>query len=81
MFVQMVFFPNGFMETLHDSKTFVNGFSDHRIHRYSSRAEALLSKQTIGCFLVRLSESRFGFSLSFRSDFFVLFFRFSSNFN
>lgn len=33
---------------------------------FRSRAEDLLAKQPIGCFLVRLSESRFGFSLSFR---------------
>ncbi|CAF4117112.1 unnamed protein product [Rotaria sp. Silwood2] len=32
------------------------------------RAEELLAKQSIGCFLVRLSESRFGFSLSFRAE-------------
>ncbi|CAF3797986.1 unnamed protein product [Rotaria sordida] len=32
------------------------------------RAEELLAKQSIGCFLIRLSESRFGFSLSFRAE-------------
>ncbi|CAF3529258.1 unnamed protein product [Rotaria socialis] len=32
------------------------------------RAEELLSKQSVGCFLIRLSESRFGFSLSFRAE-------------
>lgn len=32
------------------------------------RAEALLAKQNVGVFLVRLSESRFGFSLSFRAE-------------
>ena len=34
----------------------------------SSRAEDLLAKQPIGYFLIRLSESRFGFSLSFRYE-------------
>jgi hypothetical protein len=33
---------------------------------FPSRAEELLANQSIGCFLIRLSESRFGFSLSFR---------------
>jgi len=33
-----------------------------------SRAEDLLANQSIGCFLIRLSESRFGFSLSFRAE-------------
>ncbi|CAF1014750.1 unnamed protein product [Adineta ricciae] len=32
------------------------------------RAEDLLKNQPIGCFLIRLSESRFGFSLSFRAE-------------
>ncbi|CAF1195399.1 unnamed protein product [Adineta ricciae] len=32
------------------------------------RAEDLLKNQSIGCFLIRLSESRFGFSLSFCAE-------------
>jgi hypothetical protein len=59
-------FQVGFMEILRDSRKKGDGFLLREVFVVFSRAEDLLAHQAIGCFLIRLSESRFGFSLSFR---------------
>jgi hypothetical protein len=67
MYVKMERFQVGFMEILLDSKEKRKCFFLGKKKNFSSsRAEDLLANQSIGCFLIRLSESRFGFSLSFR---------------
>lgn len=67
MYVTMDHFLVGFMEILLDSMKIKFVYLEKNLFCFCfSRAEELLAKQSIGCFLIRLSESRFGFSLSFR---------------
>ena len=65
MYVKMGHFQLGFMEILLDSRKMKFVYLE-KFDLFYSRAEELLANQSIGCFLIRLSESRFGFSLSFR---------------
>lgn len=58
-----------FTETQTNMVTTSAGFADW-FHGIISRAqsEKLLNKQAIGCYLIRVSESRFGYTLSFRAE-------------
>lgn len=75
------FFPNGFTESLRESTKFDINTVENRsvlyvlsfvnktdvfLCRQCRDSEDLLVNKSIGCFLIRVSESRFGYSLSFR---------------